>query len=110
MSTSPSRQLETFANPQPGRDYIIRFRPLRDGIHPRCQLPRDQVVEAIPLVLPQRGRISRGGNQPDPRRPGGRLSAEMDEGDRSLLCPRGNHPDHHRRTRHPLLIRWQLAT
>ncbi|MEO2148595.1 MAG: NADPH-dependent 7-cyano-7-deazaguanine reductase QueF, partial [bacterium] len=25
MSTSPSRQLETFANPQPGRDYIIQF-------------------------------------------------------------------------------------
>ena len=25
MSTSPSRQLETFANPQPARDYIIQF-------------------------------------------------------------------------------------
>ena len=25
MSTRPSRQLETFENPEPGRDYVIRF-------------------------------------------------------------------------------------
>ena len=25
MSTRPSRQLETFDNPEPGRDYVIRF-------------------------------------------------------------------------------------
>ncbi|MEO5767395.1 MAG: preQ(1) synthase [Polyangia bacterium] len=25
MSTAPSKQLETFPNPQPGRDYLIRF-------------------------------------------------------------------------------------
>ena len=25
MSTRPSRQLETFENPEPGRDYLIRF-------------------------------------------------------------------------------------
>ena len=25
MSTKPSKSLETFANPKPGRDYVIRF-------------------------------------------------------------------------------------
>jgi 7-cyano-7-deazaguanine reductase len=25
MTTRPSKQLETFANPKPGRDYVIRF-------------------------------------------------------------------------------------
>ncbi|MEO0651362.1 MAG: preQ(1) synthase [Planctomycetota bacterium] len=25
MSTQPSRELETFPNPKPGRDYVIRF-------------------------------------------------------------------------------------
>ncbi len=25
MSTCPSKELETFENPQPGRDYVIRF-------------------------------------------------------------------------------------
>ena len=88
MTTRPGKTLETFPNPKPERDYVIRFEcpeftclcpktgpaglrhhPRR--VRPRRALRRAQVLEALPLVVPRRGRVPRGGDQPDPRRPGG---------------------------------------
>ena len=41
-------------------------------VRSRRALRRAQVVEALPLVVPRRGRVPRGGHEPDPRRSGRR--------------------------------------
>ena len=87
MSTPP-RSLETFPNPNPERDYVIRFdcpeftclcpktgqpdfATIRVRVRARRAVRRAQVVEALPVVVPGRGRLPRGGHQPHPRRSGG---------------------------------------
>ena len=110
MGTQPSKALETFPNPKPERDYVIRFdcpeftcvcpktgpARLRDHprrVRPRRALRRAQVLEALPLVVPRRGRVPRGGHQPDPRRPRGRRGAAAHRGGGRLQRARRHH-DH----------------
>ena len=85
----PSKRLETFPNPTPQRDYRIHMeipeftclcpmtgpaglRHAGARLRPRPQVRRAEVAQAVRLVLPRRGRVPRGGDQPDPRRPGAR--------------------------------------
>ncbi len=115
MSTKPTRTLETFPNPNPERDYLIPRRgsdefhlpvpvvtgsptspPPAGGVRARPAVRRAQVVEALPLVLPQRGGVSRGGHQPHPRRPGGRRAPPAGEGGGGFSSSRGDSHHCHR--------------
>src|SRR3954454_11696382 len=56
-------------------DGPARLRDHPRGVRARRPVRRAQVVEAVPLVVSQRGGVSRGGDEPDPRRPGRGLPA-----------------------------------
>jgi len=81
--TEPGKSLETFPNPSPGRDYEIRFEcpeftcvcpmtgqpdfaTIRITYVPDQGLRRAEEPEALPMELPERGRLPRGGHQPHP--------------------------------------------
>src|SRR6185295_3280758 len=48
-------------------------------LHRRQALRRAEIAQALCLVVSQRRRVPRGGDQPDPRRPGARDQAALDE-------------------------------
>ncbi len=79
------------------QDRAARLRDHPRRVRARRAVRRAQVVEALPLVVPRRGRVSRGGHQPDPRRPGGRDSPAPRARRRRLQRPRRHHDDHRRR-------------
>src|SRR5581483_8675970 len=52
-------------------DRAARLRDAPARVRARSQVRRAEVAQALRLVLPQRGRLPRGGHQPRPRRPRG---------------------------------------
>ena len=111
-----SARIETFPNPRPGRDYEIAIAcPEFTSVCPKTGLPDfgeirityvpDELcielksLKLLPGRVPQPGHLLRGGHQPDPRRPGGRLPPAPDDGRRRLHAAR-RHQDHgHRHLR-----------
>ena len=95
--TEPSRDiLETFENPCPGRDYTIEivcpeftsvcpktgqpdFGTLTFSYVPDKKVRRVEEPEALFAAVSQRGDLLRGRDQPDSRRPGGRVAAAADD-------------------------------
>ena len=67
---------------------------LRDDAHPLRAgraVHRAEEPEALPVVLPRRGTLPRGGHQPHPRRPGGPVRAAAHDGRGRLFSAR-RHP------------------
>ena len=86
--TEPSRELETFPNRNPDRDYLVELHkrillslpqtgnPISHPhpLNPRSEDRRVQVPQTLLLELSGRGRLPRAFRQPPPRRPGRALS------------------------------------
>ena len=109
MPTSPSRELQTFQNPKPDRPYEIAMEcPEFTCVCPMTGQPDFATIrlryvpdavrgaeepQALPVELPRRGHVPRGGDQPDLRRPRPRARPPLDRGRRRLRDPR-RHPHH----------------
>ena len=105
MPTKPSKTLETFPNPHPGRDYIIEIEaPEFTCLCPKTGQPdfATLLLEYVPDKLcvelkslklyiwsfRNEGAFPRGRHQPHPERPGGRHPAALDAPDRQVLRAR----------------------
>src|SRR6266542_5160881 len=77
-------------------DGSARLRHHPPALCPGAALRRAEEPEAVSLELPQRGRVPRGGDEQDLRRPRRGARAALDRGDGRLLRPR-RHPHRGRR-------------
>src|SRR6187401_2517602 len=71
-------------------DGAARLRDARARLRPGSAVHRAEGAEAVRLVVPQRGRLPRGGDEPDRRRPRARAAATLPAPDGALQRPRRN--------------------